>query len=213
VSIDPRELHVWVLALDAEQDVDGILDAGERARASRFAVAEARRRFELRRAGLRRVLADYLGVGPHEVEVDRTCARCGHPTHGKPRLPGRVLEFSTAAAGEVAVVAVASHVKLGIDLERAGAVDAALGGCFPDGLLTDGEHGALAQGTLTAETLWLRKEALSKAIGTGLVADVATLDTQRESGDWHFRDLTEIRGCRGALAASGAIGSVRIREA
>jgi 4'-phosphopantetheinyl transferase len=203
VKPDSEEVHLWVLALGP----------GERRRDTRSAVAEARRRFELRRAGLHRILAGYLGIGPDEVVVDRTCARCGDPEHGKPRVPGGSLEFSTAASGDVAVVAVASGGRLGVDVERGGAVDAALGGELPDGVFTDGERQAVAAGTLTAEALWVRKEALSKAIGTGLVADVATLDTQSGSGGWHFHDLPDIHGCRGALAADRPIGSVRIREA
>jgi 4'-phosphopantetheinyl transferase len=216
VKPDPHaEVDVWVLELDGgpSADAGAILDSSERERAARFAVAEARRRFELRRTKLRRVLAGYLGIGPAEVVIDRTCLRCGDPTHGKPRLPGGSLEFSTAATGDLAVVAVASGVTLGVDVEAVGAVDAALAGRLPDSLLTEGERKALAERVLTAETLWLRKEALSKAIGTGLVADVATLDTQDATGDWHFCDLPQIPGCRGALAANRPIGSVRFRRA
>jgi 4'-phosphopantetheinyl transferase len=202
MNIEPGEVHVWVL----------VLDSGEQRRDARLAAADARRRFELRRAGLHRVLAGYLGIGPDEVVVDRTCTHCGDPAHGKPRLPGEPLEFSTAATRNIAVVAVASAITLGVDVEPAGAVDAALDGRLPDSLFTDGEREAVAEGALSAETVWLRKEALSKAIGTGLVAEVATLDIQSASGAWHFHDLPEIHGCRGALAADGPISSVRISE-
>jgi 4'-phosphopantetheinyl transferase len=215
VSVPSGEIDVWVLALDAEPgaDAEPSLDATERDRAARFAVADARARFVLRRAGLRRVLAGYLGMTPAELAIDRTCTRCGHPTHGKPRIPGASLEFSTAASGDVAVVAVMSGGRLGVDIETAGAVDAALEGRFPDGLVTEGERRALEEGAVTAETLWLRKEALSKAIGTGLVADAPLLDTESPAGSWSFFDLAEIEGRRGALAADRPITSVRIREA
>ena len=194
---------MWVLALDS----------GERGRDARLAIADTRRRFELRRAGLLRVLAGYLGVSPDGVVVDRTCARCGDPEHGKPRVPGGLVEFSTAATRDIAVVAVTSGGRLGVDVEPAGVVDGALAGGPPDSLFTDGERRAVAEGALTLETLWLRKEALSKAIGTGLVADVATLDIQKPGGKWHFHDLPDIRGCRGALASEDPVSSVQIREA
>jgi 4'-phosphopantetheinyl transferase len=203
VNFDRGEVHVWVLALDSV----------ERRRETRFAAADTRRRFELRRAGLHRVLAGYLGIAPDEVVIDRTCARCGDPDHGKPRLPGGQLEFSTAATRDIAVIAVASGgVRLGVDVEPVGAVDATLAGRLPDSLFTEGERQAVADGALTPETLWLRKEALSKAIGTGLVAEVATLDIQNAGAEWHFHDLPEVHGCRGALAADGPLSSVRIRD-
>jgi phosphopantetheinyl transferase len=203
VTFDRGQVHVWVLPLDS----------AERGRDARLAMADTRRRFELRRAGLLRVLAGYLGVRPDEVVVDRTCARCGDPEHGKPRVPGGSLEFSTAATREIAVVAVTSGGRLGVDVEPAGAVEGALEGGLPDSLFTDGERRAVAEGALTLETLWLRKEALSKAIGIGLVAEVAALDIQQPGGEWHFHDLPDIHGCRGALAADRAISSVRIRDA
>jgi 4'-phosphopantetheinyl transferase len=203
VNPEPGEVHVWALALGS----------AERGRDARLATADTRRRLELRRAGLLRVLAGYLGVRPDEVVVDRTCARCGDPEHGKPRVPGGSLEFSTAATRDIAVVAVTSGGRLGVDVEPAGAVEGALAGGLPATLFTDGERRAVADGALTLETLWLRKEALSKAIGTGLVAEVATLDIQTPGGEWHFHDLPDIHGCRGALASEDPVSSVQIREA
>jgi 4'-phosphopantetheinyl transferase len=213
VSIAAGEVDVWVidLSVDPVPAAGEILSRDERDRAARFAVADARRRFERRRVGLRRILARYLGVDPAAVVVDRTCARCGHAAHGKPRLPGGSPGFSTAASGDVAVVAVANGMELGVDIESSGAVHAAVAGRLPDSLLTEGERRRLAGGVQSLETLWLRKEALSKATGTGLVASAAELDTEDAQTGWGFYDLPEIRGCRGAIAASGPVSSVRLR--
>jgi phosphopantetheinyl transferase len=214
VTIASAEVHIWVidLTVDLEPVAGEILSRDERDRAARFAVADARRRFERRRVGLRRILARYLGVDPAAVVVDRTCARCGHAAHGKPRLPAGSPAFSTAASGDVAVVAVANGMELGVDIESSGAVHAAVAGRLPDSLLTEGERRRLAGGVQSLETLWLRKEALSKAIGTGLVAGPAELDTENATPDWLFYDLPHIHGCTGVLAASGPVESMRVSE-
>jgi 4'-phosphopantetheinyl transferase len=213
MTLAPGEVHVWVLRLDAalEAAAEAVLDRDERDRAARFAAADARRRFERRRAGLRRILAAYLGAEPADVVVERACARCGHPSHGKPRLPGGPA-FSTAASGDVGVVAVAKRVELGVDVESAEAVASALGERPPGALMTAAERRAVGDGSVRLETLWVRKEALAKGIGTGLVADPAELDTAAPGGGWLLHDLPVIDGHAGALATSGPVRSVLVRE-
>ncbi len=171
-----------------------------------------------RRALERRVLAGYLGCAPGAVEIDRRCGFCGHPEHGKPRVPGAPVRFSASSAGHVTVVAVSTGGELGIDVADPRALADVLGGALPPGLLSAGEAALVAGagdrvGALGR--LWVRKEALAKAIGTGLVADAETLDTTADPlpGGWALHDLDDVRGYRAALVTAGRLGALTVREA
>jgi 4'-phosphopantetheinyl transferase len=203
------EVHVWVADLGVDPGAAALrsLDAGERARAARLRVPGAARRFERRRIALRLILADYLECEPAAVAVDRTCEHCGHPTHGRPRPAAGGWAVSTAASGDVALVAVGRGMRLGIDIEDPDAVAAAVGHSPPPGLLTDRERALGALGRV-----WVRKEALAKARGTGLVADAAELDTTEVPEGWTVADLPDLGGLQAALAADVPLTAVRIEE-
>ena len=171
-----------------------------------------------RRALARRVLAGYLGCAPGAVVIDRRCGFCGDPAHGKPRVPGGTVAFSASSAGAVAVVAVSRGGELGIDIADPRALADILGGELPPGLLGAGEAAWVAAAPDRVEALgrlWVRKEALAKAIGTGLVADAETLDTTADPlpGGWALHDLDEVRGYRAALATAGPLGTLTVRDA
>lgn len=93
--------------------------AGERARAGRFRRPEDGMRSLLAAGLLRQVVADETGRAPGEVEVDRTCDRCG-AQHGRPRAPGSGLELSVSHAGDWVLVASSRAGRVGVDLEPVG---------------------------------------------------------------------------------------------
>src|SRR5438270_12387368 len=67
-----KELHVWRSSLDVPDALlprmTSVLDAGERARAEKFLVAGARKRFIAARGILRELLAMYLRVDARNLE-------------------------------------------------------------------------------------------------------------------------------------------------
>jgi 4'-phosphopantetheinyl transferase len=141
------------------------LSAGERERAARFHVHADRVRFVGARLALREVLASKLGVSPATVPIVLG-------EHGKPLVAGAPwLWFSLAHSGKVGVIAVSTRHPVGVDVEQ---VDPVFG--FRETareVLTDAELASLGNDSDASArrrfyALWVRKEAVSKALGTGL---------------------------------------------
>ena len=153
-------------ALDAEADLLrqcwDLLDEGERARAGRFRFARDRRRFVVRRATLRGLLAAHIGGRPAALRFEEN-------GFGKPRLPGGP-HFSASHSGDRMMLAIAD-AEVGADLEG---VDPDLAWRpLADGLFAATERAALAAlPEAAAHTAffhcWARKEAFVKALGLGL---------------------------------------------
>jgi hypothetical protein len=126
-----------------------------------------------RRWVTRHALARELGIGVGDVQIDRTCLRCGHPTHGRPRLVTEheaSLWFSTASTGGLVAVAIARHGIVGVDIEHVRPVSAEM----IDMACSERERSRLsacsrAERDREFVKLWVRKEAVLKAHGTGLV--------------------------------------------
>jgi len=166
------------------------LDVDEQLRAERFVRHGDRARFIVAHAGLRRCLGGALGCPP---EVVRLRAAPG----GKPELaemPGS-LSFNLAHSATVALVAW-GDAPLGVDIEDiAGDVDHHGVGAL---VFSTRERARLAsQPDVTAQradfyAAWTRKEALLKALGTGLDRDATVIDlvAQGEAGEgrWSWED-------------------------
>lgn len=178
---------VWVASLTEwsgqQAALDAVLTAEERAYASQYRREGATVR--LSRGLLRLVLARYLRQPPTAVDIDRSCPTCPRP-HGKPRLRSRPpasppLEFSVAHGGDLLVLAVASAGvgPVGVDVEATNTGP----GPTPELLeftLTSAERRRVAQAPTTARRelflrYWTGKEAVGKALGTGLDAGLLAL--------------------------------------
>ncbi len=143
--LPPRgELHVWQARLDRDgwPSADA-LPVAERERAGRLRGAGARRRWTASRWALRGVLGRYLGREPDAVEL-----RLGE--RGKPALagPGAALRFNLSHSGELAVIALADGVEVGVDVQAIGRK--------PPQFYAD----------------WVRREAVAKCHGVGLWAEL-----------------------------------------
>lgn len=151
-----------------------MLAGGERERAARFRFAKDRSAYVLAHALWRMVLAVSLEREPPELPL-------GFLPSGQPDLPGTSMATSLSHSGPVVLVAVGSVRMLGVDLER-------WPPRFPlDDLLpaicTPGEAELLGplprvQRERALLQLWTRKEALLKALGTGLAQAPASFDVR-----------------------------------
>ncbi|MEU3411661.1 4'-phosphopantetheinyl transferase superfamily protein [Streptomyces sp. NPDC006658] len=134
-------------------------------------------------AAVRRILADhYLGGPPAAIRFGRhRCPRCGDPTHGRPRIvtPATRLDFSLSHSGPYWLLAVTAGGQVGVDIEEhtgRGFGDA------PRIALSDAELDVLSGAGDEREhealflRAWTRKEAVLKAVGVGIVADLRALD-------------------------------------
>ena len=215
------EVAVWRVELDPdnrEAEMRAVLSAEESERLRRLDRTEVGRRWLVSRAALRELLAAELGVEPAAVRL-----QLGE--HGRPRLdpaahPGG-LEFNLSHSGELALIAVAHRLRIGIDVERlrpgrdplrvanryfspaeVAAVRAIPAADRPEAFLR----------------YWTAKEALAKGLGLGLQAPSGELELVRQPGgalapvgkpEWRLIEIDDLPGgYRGTLAVAG--GEARI---
>lgn len=206
VSID---LWLWALDCDAAELARrrAVLTAAECARADRFVQARDRMRFTSGRWRLREILSLRLGVAAEAVALEAGA-------DGKPFVLGGPVFNLSHAAGVAALVVTDAAVLLGVDIEGARSVypgldarafapeeRAALGA-----VEVAGHDAAFFRG-------WTRKEAMVKATGQGLRADLAgfavTLDVGEarllridgdDSAAWALHDFDPGQGLAGAIA-------------
>lgn len=218
MPLPPSQVHLWCCRTNLD-DTEGaeqhwILSDEERARADRFRDATTRLAFAAAHSWLRHVLAVY-------TRASATQLRFGETEFGKPflanQLGERPIAFNLSHSGELAIVAVAARMAVGVDIERVRPVSAEVAA----GCLAPGEIAALGSiaPSLRDEGFircWTRKEACLKAIGIGLNATLANFEvsldrsTARlltvdcdadEAGHWQLADLRPVAGYCGALAA------------
>jgi 4'-phosphopantetheinyl transferase len=212
-------VDVWRVRLD-EPAMAGseasVLSPDEIARASRFHFEKDRIHFTRCRSALRTLLAGYLAIPATEIRFE-------YLTSGKPRLRAeqdpRELQFNVSHSANMALIAVSSEHRLGVDIEKIrGDVDtASLAERFfslreraglqalPDRLRVPGFFAC-----------WTRKEAFLKATGDGLsfpLADFSVtthpdldpeleeINGNMEAGKlWFLADLSVVDGYRATVA-------------
>lgn len=180
VRLERDEVHLWWGRMDAVESLDGVrgwLSDEERGRAERFRCEADARAFVFRRTLLRSVLTRYAGIAPAELRFERS-------EFGKPSLAGThaCVSFNSSSSGGRVLVGVAAGREIGVDVERADQRFLApeeLARLAPR-VLTAEEQTALARMTPEQRPgaflrLWTRKEALLKALGTGLSREPNTV--------------------------------------
>lgn len=166
-GLDQGDLHLWLFLHDTAggPDDEALLDAPERARRDQFYNDGVRRRFIAGRAGLRRVLARYLDRAPGEV-------RFTAGDHGKPELAdaGTTLRFNVAHTSDRTVVAIASDLEVGVDVEMNRSISDPIMIArrhFDPGEISALEHRS-GDRALAFLMIWTAKEAVLKGTGRGV---------------------------------------------
>jgi 4'-phosphopantetheinyl transferase len=165
------EVHLWKIDLSESHWPSGcpqVLDSGERDRYERFRFARDAGRFALRREALRQILGWYLEVEPWALTFETS------DVAGKPCLSASLtdeLRFNASSSGDIALVAVARDSAIGVDVEALRTVTDFTD--IAERYFTAGELARLQ--ALPGPNrfrgfyrLWTSKEALLKAVGTGL---------------------------------------------
>ena len=197
--LNPGEVAVWTVALDrwSSPSLSETLSADERARAALIRLPERQREFVAAHAALRAILASYQDVPPESLLFTTTCAWCGDPEHGKPRLQDAGgLNFNLTRAGALSLVAVAHEAEVGVDaepLDRAVDWRAIARRALSQEERAQIEAADPAERHMLAGRLWCRKEAVAKATGLGLALNLKTW-TARANGhaDWLAASLDEM---------------------
>jgi 4'-phosphopantetheinyl transferase len=188
------QIHIWQLDLDRPPErveaLAALLCDSERQRAQRFHFDRHRNRYIARRAGLRRILAGYMGVDAQSVTFVEN-------KFGKPRLDqtdeGQGLCFNASHCENRSLCVLARDRGIGSDLEtcsRSKDID------WPQ-LSKQFIHPREQAYLLTVPSprraagylkLWTLKEAFAKALGSGLSLELTELDASGAlAGDRAFR--------------------------
>ena len=171
-------VDVWFADLADSTFDHGVehLDSTERARAARLAGVGLGHRFERAHSALRRLLCAYTRCAPHTLAFRRGL-------HGKPYLLNHRLEFNMSHSGNLWMVAVGMD-PLGVDVEIV--TDPAPQEAAP--LVFGSNELAALRGTHVDQRdalffrLWVRKEAVLKALGRGFWQDPRELNATDPAG-------------------------------
>jgi 4'-phosphopantetheinyl transferase len=213
-----------------QADVD-LLSSAERERALRLLSTRARARYAAIHADVRRTLGAHLDVPPDRVSIGRLpCPRCGSDRHGPPHVDSpRPLFVSLSRSAGHWLLAANADGPIGVDLEveRDVHIDQ-----IAAHTMSPAEQSFLrAQDTglrlSSFFTCWTRKEAVAKAAGVGLAADLPSIDVSPEvpgavkvlygeangPGQWIVEDLLLGPGLHAAVAqAHGHIAATLERR-
>jgi 4'-phosphopantetheinyl transferase len=225
-------VHVWAALLDVAQPgqtaFEQTLASSELARAARFHFAEHRNRYIVAHGWLRQLLGGYLSIPAAAVEFDLG-------PQGKPVLAGppnsSELQFNMTHSEGLALVAVASGIPVGIDVERIRALEDA--GDLVARFFSTRESSEFKslpddQRPLAFFNLWTRKEAWLKATGEGIThlldcvevsfmpgapARLLSLpDRFPSASNWTICDITPGPGFAAAVVAAGERGEFECRR-
>jgi len=218
-TLSTGRVDVWSVHLDERAKANsetGVLSPDEITRAGRFHFEKDRLHFIRCRSALRFLLAYYLKIPADEIRFE-------YLTGGKPQLvlrqnPG-ALQFNVSHSAGMALIAVSSDHRLGVDVERIREdVDtAALAERFFSVRERAGLRALPAQlHVLGFFACWTRKEAFLKATGDGLAFPLADFSVtthpdsdpkleeikgNRETGDrWFLADVDVGNVYRAAVA-------------
>jgi 4'-phosphopantetheinyl transferase len=214
------EVDVWTLDLDRSDVDSAALSQDERERAQRLAKPRDQHRFRAAHCSVRRILGRYLERSPGSLVFESSEA-------GKPFLKAsdrsRRMSFNLAHSGRYGLLAVGIDREIGVDIEMERPLDDLAG--MARQIMSAGEWQSFqsippdsAQDVFFG--LWTRKEALLKAIGTGLLTDPRDLDLGLANGTtalmefrgaaWSVAPLTICAPVKAAIAVEGAPARIRI---
>lgn len=197
--LDHGAIHIWRIALDKAPPYLA-LPPEETAWIEAAIDPIIRRRRTAGRSALRAVIGSYLGRDPAALRFRREPG-------AKPRLAGGELAFNLSHADETMLLAVTEGREVGIDIDRLDRLDDDWRGVARVSFSAE-EQGALSSGAETMR-LWVRKEAYTKALGTGFAQGFAGLTV---GPDWTVIDLPMEAPMAAALAFAGRDAAISYRD-
>jgi 4'-phosphopantetheinyl transferase len=113
-ELHENEVHIWVVSLARLPAISPwhLLSADEQNRANRFCFETDKNRFIYCRGALRRILGRYLCTSPMSLRFE-------YDVYGKPKLrePETAIEFNVSHSRNIALIALARKLAVGIDVE------------------------------------------------------------------------------------------------
>ena len=213
------EVHVWIFDLDKSANDRHLLSQNEQERAARFLKPDDQRRFRAAHASVRQILSQYVNEPPLSLVFGAT-------TTGKPFLQalGRPhdVAFNLSHSGHHGLLAVTRNREVGIDIEIERNLDDLVEMARQIMSPSEFRHFQTTDVHFAGEaflSLWTRKEALLKAMGTGFSTDPRDIDLglgNRETVitfrgmTWSVAALEPLLPLRAAAAVSGELPGIRV---
>ncbi|MDE3128935.1 MAG: 4'-phosphopantetheinyl transferase superfamily protein [Gemmatimonadota bacterium] len=197
-ALSAQDIHVWHATLAATpENLAGaaqMLPAGERDKTALVSSEAQRARLTLSRAWVRGILAKYLGQPAPDITIRRS-------PRGKPQVVPRdgetPLHFSVSHSGDHMLVAITRTDDVGVDLERMtrlADVERIAARFFSRGEY-DGLLGLPREQRADAFfRAWVRKEAVVKALGTGIATAFDAFTVSMGKDPQQEIDVTGITG-------------------
>jgi 4'-phosphopantetheinyl transferase len=167
-------VYVSVRSISAARrdDLLPFITADERVKMLRFVRDADQMRFLVGRSTLRREVARRRGLAPLDVPIE-------YGAYGKPLVPGGP-HVNVSHSGDIVIVAVCDEADLGVDVEEVDPRHAS--GSDLRTFFSVAERAAIAKYSGDARVaaffqLWTTKEALIKAVATGLSLSLQSFDT------------------------------------
>jgi 4'-phosphopantetheinyl transferase len=193
LGLSDDEAHIWAVRIDETQaPADkwlASLSQDERRRAEQFQLEAPRRRFLIARAALRRLLGTYLDMPAAEITL--TYGPRGKPLLGGTNAAGS-LQFNVAHTHDLALVAVTRGCGVGVDIERLRAVshlEAIARRYFHPAEVSEILGAPAETRNETFLRCWTAKEAVIKAVGTGLTDSLAEFCVPVADADGAWVDM------------------------
>lgn len=169
------EVHIWLVDLEREFKYSNeIFSIEERNRADKFHNEESKNIFLKCRFALRKLLGIYLNIEPSKLSFFFNC-------YGKPDLSSIQntlgLAFNLSHTEKLACLAIATHTPVGVDIEKVRPLSTEMEDTtylFMSDTEINTFRGIDFQKEWAFYHTWTQKEALLKAIGTGLLTDPTT---------------------------------------
>lgn len=181
-ELGARAIHVWSAHIDPPASelelLESFLSEDELKRANRFCIASSRNRFIAARGQLRILLARYLATEPEKIDFV-------YGDKGKPKLSAGSLHFNVSHSEDHALYAVSAAGEIGVDIEKVRPVRHL--GKIAERFFSATERHELLSLPETKRLrgffiCWTKKEAVIKALGTGIYMPLDSFDVSLEPG-------------------------------
>jgi 4'-phosphopantetheinyl transferase len=200
-DISVEDADLWQLDLDAIKplfrSLESNLSEDERERASRYVQQKTREQFVLVRGLLREILAERIN-SINSGSVTASSLRFGYSQFGKPFLSEyREWQFNVAHTRNVALIAVARHRAVGVDVQWCNPeidIEKAMTKAYSDSEKTLLQELAPQSKRAMSFQLWTLKEAYVKADGRGLSLDLKNIDVAATLAPSSFISNEENKG-------------------
>jgi 4'-phosphopantetheinyl transferase len=217
MNFKESDLHIWRYELDEEEyhleKTEPMLSAYEQARCKEYMNEAEKIRYTCNHRFVRRVLATYLNMPASAITFSQA-------PMGKPFVKGSSLYFNYSYRTTFGLLAVSKHQEIGVDIERMKPLQdtptfASFSFSEKEKEIIFGTSEERFQETLF--TFWTFKEAIIKALGVGLNADLTQIDlsdffysntnplSYDDNAVYTIQQINALKGYKAAFAIKGAV--------